>query len=154
MDLMFNEDKISLWLVTLPDRSHYIMACLSVDTPHRVKIENEDTHELYDAWDVPDLAFILPINNSNLPHYLRNHCWDDEPMAMIVTFFPADTSSVVCKMSQSFDRCWRYNHAKSLLACSRCIGSSCKKLKAYKDTLKPAEPVSVLNTSQSENEQL
>lgn len=80
MEPMITEDKISLWLVTLPDGNHYVMATLSVDTPHRAKYENDETHEPYDAWDVEECAFILPISNSNLPHYLRNHCWEDEPM--------------------------------------------------------------------------
>lgn len=37
MEPMITEDKISLWLVTLPDGNHYVMATLSVDIPHRAK---------------------------------------------------------------------------------------------------------------------
>lgn len=89
MEPMITEDKISLWLVTLPDGNHYVMATLSVDTPHRAKFENDEIHEPYDAWDVEECAFILPISNSNLPHYLRNHCWEDEPMEVMFLNSPS-----------------------------------------------------------------
>lgn len=140
MEPMITEDKISLWLVTLTDGNHYVMATLSVDTPHRAKFENDETHEPYDAWDVEECAFILPISNSNLPHYLRNHCWEDEPLAMSATFFPVNLLYVNCQQFTDFNRCWRFNFSKSLLACSRCIFSNCKKLKSYKDRHQKSEP--------------
>lgn len=135
---MIKEDKIALWLVTTPNGSHFIMATLSVGVPQRCKMEDEDTHEQYDAWDVDNCIFIYPVENVHLPHYLIRHSWDDDPIAMIPTFFAANTNDVTCKIYPTRERCWRFNHTKTLLSCSRCLGSSCQRLKANKTVVRPA----------------
>lgn len=128
------ENNLNFWLVTQPDGCHYIMGAMSADVPHKAKVEDETTHEMFDAWEVEECVMIIPISNRNLPHYLWNHSWDDEPMGMISMFFPANTSSVTCSSYSDFKNCWRFNYTHSLLACSTCLFSRCKRLKIYKDS--------------------
>ncbi len=137
MESFITPNNIHTWLVTLPDGSHYIMFSLCDRPPYRTQHLSVDDN-LRDSWETDDCIMILPVGNSSLPHYLVNHCWDDAPVKMSSAFFPTDTSAVTCNMSRSFSRCWRYNFTKSLLACSNCIGSSCRKLKIYKEASAPA----------------
>lgn len=135
-----DNNSMNLWLVTQPDGGHYIMFSTAIMPPQRGKVEDSDTHETFDAWEVENCVSILPVSNKELPHYLCNHSWDDEPMAMAVSFFPIDNHYINCQQFTDFERCWRYNFSKSLLACSRCIFSNCKKLKSYKDRHQKSEP--------------
>ncbi len=127
------QGKMSLWLVTQPDKEHYILGSLSHEKPYRSFSEGNTESQDFDTWEIDEGVFILPITNASLPHYLHNHCWEDDPISVTSIFFPADTKEVTCKRYQDFSQCWRYNFSKSLLACSRCNGSSYKKLAIYKD---------------------
>jgi hypothetical protein len=133
---MTNNDYTSptLWLVTQPDGSHYIAFTASDRAPYRDVMTDEETGEQTDTWMADDGLFILAVATDDLPHYLRSHSWADEPMRMRAAFFPAATGSVTCQRYTSFDRCWRHNFTKNLLACHNCLGSRCKALESYRRT--------------------
>ena len=122
---MTNNDYNSptLWLITQPDNSHYILFTGSHQAPYRDVMTDEETGEQVETWMADEGMFILQIAKDDLPHYLRNHSWADEPIRMRAAFFPVSTDNITCRRYTSRDRCWRYNFTKNLLACHNCLGS-------------------------------
>lgn len=132
-----------LWLVTQPDGNHYILAGTSSSVPYRCQQEDENTHQLYDVWNLEDCMFIYPVIKDNHPIYLRRHSWNDEPIQVVSSFFPANDSVVTCKFYSSMSQCWKHNFSKSHLACHNCIGSSLDKQKVCHSSVSPILPNSI-----------
>lgn len=130
-----------LWLVTQPDGSHYIMAGMSSSAPCRLQQEDEDTHQVYDVWNLEDCVFVYPVVHGSLPIYLRRHSWNDDPVQVAAAFFPADASAVTCKFHIGRGQCWKYNFSKSLLSCHNCLGSCLDPQKVRLSVGSPVIPV-------------
>ncbi len=76
------QGQMSLWLVTQPDSAHYILGSFSHEKPYRSFSAGNTEGRDFDTWEIDEGAFILPITNDSLPHYLYNHRWEDDPIAV------------------------------------------------------------------------